>query len=54
VRRLLVTDERGDPAGIVSLDDILDGLAAELASAAALVKQEVERERGEGAAARAA
>ena len=44
VRRLLVTDARGDPAGIVSLDDIVDGLAAELAAAAALMKAEVGRE----------
>lgn len=44
VRRLLVTDERGDPVGILSIDDIVDGLAAELASAAALMKSEIRRE----------
>lgn len=47
VRRLLVTDAGGDPAGIVSLDDIVDGLAAELASAAALLRNEVRREVAE-------
>lgn len=46
VRRLLVTDARGDPAGVVSLDDIVDGLAAELGAAAALIKAEM---RGEAA-----
>jgi CBS domain-containing protein len=44
VRRLLVTTPAGDPAGILSIDDIVDGLAAELASAAALMKTEVQRE----------
>ena len=53
-RRLLVTTPLGDPAGILSIDDIVDGLAAELASAAALMKAEVRREKseyGEGKAA---
>jgi signal-transduction protein with cAMP-binding, CBS, and nucleotidyltransferase domain len=45
VRRLMVTaGPQGKPAGIVSLDDLLDGLAAELASAAALTKASVGRE----------
>ncbi|HET7730939.1 MAG TPA: CBS domain-containing protein [Usitatibacter sp.] len=44
VRRLMVTGPRGDPAGILSIDDIVDGLAAELASAAALMKSEIRRE----------
>lgn len=47
VRRLMVTDEKGSPAGILSLDDIVDGLATELASAAALMKNERGRERAE-------
>lgn len=45
VRRLLVTSERGAAAGIVSIDDIVDGLSVELASAAALMKADVARER---------
>lgn len=47
VRRLMVTSSLGDPAGIVSVDDIVDGLARELASAAALMKSEIRREIGE-------
>jgi CBS domain-containing protein len=49
VRRLLVTSGGGRLAGILSLDDIVDGLAAELASAAALMKVGIERERVESA-----
>jgi CBS domain-containing protein len=49
VRRLLVTASGGAPVGIVSIDDIVDGLAAELASAAALMKIGIERERAESA-----
>ena len=41
---VLVTSEAGAPAGIVSLDDIVDGLAVELASAAALMKGAVRAE----------
>lgn len=44
VRRLLVTGPDGRPDGMVSLDDLVDGLAAELASAAALMKSSVRRE----------
>lgn len=47
VRRLLVTGEKGNPAGILSIDDIVDGLAAELAGAAALMKSEIGRERAQ-------
>lgn len=47
VRRLLVTTERGDPAGVLAIDDIVDGLAAELASASALMKTEIRRETAE-------
>ena len=54
VRRLLVTKEGGEPAGIVSLDDAVDGLVAELASLAGLMKTELRREAGEGIAERAA
>lgn len=42
-RRLLVTKAR-EPTGIVSIDDIVDALAAELASAAAILKNEIRRE----------
>ena len=47
VRRLLVTSAGGEPAGILSIDDIVDGLAAELAAAAALMKHGIGRERVE-------
>lgn len=47
VRRLMVTGEKGNPAGILSIDDIVDGLAAELAGAAALMKSEIGRERAQ-------
>ena len=46
VRRLLVTDAAGAPAGVVSIDDVVDGLAAELASVSALMRSEVHRESG--------
>jgi predicted transcriptional regulator len=45
VRRLLVTGRNGLPAGILSIDDIVDGLAAELASASELMKAGVRHER---------
>lgn len=54
VRRLLVTKEGGDPAGIVSLDDAVDGLVAELASLAGLMKTELRREAGDFVAERGA
>ncbi|MGZ5036438.1 MAG: CBS domain-containing protein [Usitatibacter sp.] len=44
VRRLVVTTQRGEPVGVVAIDDIVDGLAAELASASALMKTEIRRE----------
>ena len=44
VRRLLVTGPAGEPAGILSIDDLVDGLAAELATAAGLMKAEIGRE----------
>jgi signal-transduction protein with cAMP-binding, CBS, and nucleotidyltransferase domain len=43
VRRLLVTKE-GKPAGILSLDDVLDGLVAELSGVVALMRMEIGRE----------
>ena len=46
VRRLLVTTESGEPAGIVSLDDAVDGLVAELSKLASLMKNELAREGG--------
>jgi len=44
VRRLLVTKDGGKPAGILSIDDVLDGLVAELASVVGLMKTELHRE----------
>jgi len=44
VRRLLVTDAEGSPCGLLSLDDVIDGLAAQLADAAALLREEIRRE----------
>lgn len=40
VRRLLVKSAEGEPTGIVSIDDLVDGLATEMASAAALMKND--------------
>ncbi|HXS53101.1 MAG TPA: CBS domain-containing protein [Usitatibacter sp.] len=37
-RRPVVTDDAGEIGGIVSIDDIVDGLAVELAAAAAVLK----------------
>jgi len=54
VRRLLVTKAGGEPAGIVSLDDAVDGLVTELASLAGLVKNELSHEAAVPIAARAA
>ena len=53
VRRLLVTKADGEPAGIVSLDDAVDGLVTELASLAGLVKNELSHEAAVPIAARA-
>ncbi len=44
MRRLVVTDADNRIAGFLSLDDIVDGLAAELASVSALLKTERARE----------
>ena len=44
VRRLVVTGEHGDVRGVVSIDDIVDGLAADLAAAAAVLKGELRRD----------
>lgn len=44
VRRLVVTDAEGGICGIVSVDDIVDGLSADLAAAAAVLKGEVKRD----------
>ena len=38
VRRLVVTDSRGEVRGVLSIDDIVDGLSADLAAAAAVLK----------------
>lgn len=47
VRRLAVTGADGAVKGMLSMDDVIDGLAADLASLAGLVKSDVEREREE-------
>jgi len=44
IRRLVVTDQENRIAGFLSLDDVIDGLAAEFASLAALLKTERTRE----------
>jgi CBS domain-containing protein len=44
VRRLVVTDAAGKVCGILSVDDIVDGLSADLAAAAAVLKGEVRRD----------
>lgn len=44
VRRLIVTDGRGTVRGIVSVDDIVDGLSVDLAAAAAVLRGEIRRD----------
>ena len=44
VRRLVVTRDGGRVAGVLSMDDVIDGLAADMASLAGLVKSERDRE----------
>jgi CBS domain-containing protein len=43
VRRLVVTAAEGDIVGILSIDDIVDGLSTDLAAAAAVLKGEGKR-----------
>jgi CBS domain-containing protein len=44
VRRLVVTHDGGKVAGFLSMDDVIDGLAADMASLAGIVKTERDRE----------
>ena len=44
VRRLVVTDGKDALRGILSIDDIVDGLSADLAAAAAVLKGDVRRD----------
>jgi Predicted signal-transduction protein containing cAMP-binding and CBS domains len=44
VRRLIVTDEGGEVRGIISIDDIVDGLSVDLAAAAAVLRGEIKRD----------
>lgn len=44
VRRLIVTSERSQVCGILSIDDIIDGLSTELAAATAVLKGEIRRD----------
>jgi CBS domain-containing protein len=44
VRRLVVTGADGEVCGILSIDDIVDGLAADLAAAAAVLKGGIRRD----------
>jgi hypothetical protein len=41
VRRLLVTSDGEAVCGILSIDDLVDGLAADLAAAAAVLKGDI-------------
>ncbi|MGZ5042118.1 MAG: CBS domain-containing protein [Usitatibacter sp.] len=47
VRRLLVRQANGAIAGILSADDVIDGLATDLASLAKVVRSEIRRETDE-------
>jgi CBS domain-containing protein len=47
VRRLLVRQANGAMAGILSSDDVIDGLATDLASLARVVKSGLRREADE-------
>ncbi|MGZ5033224.1 MAG: CBS domain-containing protein [Usitatibacter sp.] len=44
VRRLIVTDGHAAVRGILSVDDIVDGLSADLAAAAAVLRGEIRRD----------
>jgi CBS domain-containing protein len=44
VRRLVVTGDRGDVCGILSIDDVVDGRSAVLSAAAAVLKGEIRRD----------
>jgi CBS domain-containing protein len=44
VRRLVVTNSEGGFCGILSIDDVVDGLSADLASAAAVLKGELKHD----------
>ncbi len=44
VRRLIVTGPEGALRGILSIDDVVDGLSTDLAAAAAVLKGEVRRD----------
>lgn len=41
VRRLVVTTARGRVCGMLSIDDIIDGLAADIVAAAAVLRHEI-------------
>ena len=47
VRRLVVRQANGAVAGILSADDVVDGLATDLASLARVLKSEIRRETAE-------
>lgn len=44
VRRLVVTGADGAVCGMLSIDDLIDGLSADLAAAAAVLKGEIRRD----------
>ncbi|HET9578108.1 MAG TPA: CBS domain-containing protein, partial [Usitatibacter sp.] len=44
VRRLLVTNEGGEACGMLSIDDIVDGLAADFAAAAAVLRGDIRKD----------
>lgn len=44
VRRLLVTAADGSVRGILSIDDVVDGLSAELSAASLVLKGEIQRD----------
>lgn len=44
VRRLLVVAPDGSVGGILSIDDVIDGLSADLAAASAVLKGEIRRD----------